>query len=124
MTLLLEDLLARLNAAIEARNARIDVAVTGGRLDREVAVTLKVRPGMATGDLIRSERWPDSFVEAVKGSYVQESPQTILELAKFVKEPTATIQQLCHGCENARGAKRPVVVRTLDLAHLLARSAV
>lgn len=123
MTVLLDDLLVRLNAAIDDRNRRIDAFVAAGRLDRERALTLKVRPGMATAELIRSDNWPASFVDAVKSSHVMENSQTILELAKFVKDPTPTIQQLCHGCAALKSATR-VGVRTIDLAHLLARSAV
>lgn len=119
--LLLTDLLTRLNAAIDEWNRRVDARVLSGRLDAGSAAALKVRPGMATAELVSAERWPDSFVQAAKSSHVQENSQTIVELAKFVKHPTPTIQQMRYGCEQTTGR---VVVRTLDLAHLLARSAV
>lgn len=115
------DLLTLLNTEIDRYNADLAEAVEAGEVDADTAAVLKVQAGSATVAMVIAEDRPEAFMRAVEACVSEERPQEIMRLAKSCHEPTATTKAIHRGCGNAKGMY-PVLVRTIDLAHLMARA--
>lgn len=117
----LSTLLTRLNKEIDTFNRELAEAVECGDVDEDTAGVLRVMPGSATVELVQADSWPITFTRAVKQHLTEEHPREIIRLAKSVKQPTKITRELCHGSAKAKGIY-PVLVKTVDLAHLHARA--
>ncbi len=117
----LSALLDRLNKEIDSFNQELVEAVETGEIDDDTANVLRVKPGSATVELVYADSWPLTITRALDSHLSQEHPREIIRMAKSVKQPTKITRDLQHGSVKAKGFK-PVLVKTLDLAHLHARA--
>lgn len=117
----LDILLARLNRAIDEHNDDLAKAVESGEVTAKDAEQFKVQSGSATFEMVWKESQPLQFTKAVGECMTKEHPQEIVRLSKCVKEPTRITQQFGFGAARAKGTA-PVMVSTLQLAHLVARA--
>ncbi len=96
----LQTLLNRLNARIADHNAKVEKAVEDGKIAPGDVLALKLRPGIATAELVGRESWPLDFSDAVGHLHIRESPVEILRLEKPAGPTTsmrAVVVEQVHG---------------------------
>lgn len=127
---LLETIIGKLNAIIDAYNVKLKESVDVGELTGQEAEFLRVPAGSITAEMVKAgpKEWSKPIRIALREVIVSEDPTEIVRMADACTVETETIKHLRIGSRKSIGFQPgdmhgfPVGIRLMDMAHLVSHS--
>lgn len=127
---LLDELIEKLNAAVEAHNSRVSEAFDVGEITEQERDGLLVPDGSVTVEVVKQGpgRWSHSLRLAVHQIIGNYDPAEVVRMCDASPVQTETIRHLKIGSKRSVGYQpgdmhgMPVGIRLMDMAHLVAQS--